>query len=117
MKLAKSILCGVAALGMTAGAAVAQDEGYSSPSASNSESYYVLVEPMTVYEETYVIADPSSDGQVAWNDSPSENVTTYYIYDVDGDTDGKADRQMMIERSDTVAYGPSDADLDYSSVD
>jgi hypothetical protein len=113
MKLAKSILCGVAALGMTAGAAVAQDE-YSSPSASNSESYYVLVEPVTVYEDTYVIAEPSSDGQVAWNDSPSENVTSYYLYDVDDDMDGKPDRQMIIERSDTLAYAPSDADLDYA---
>lgn len=101
MKLAKSILCGVAALGIT-GAAVAQD--------------YVLVEPVAVYEETYVIADPSSDGLVAWNDSPSE-MTTYYIYDVDADMDGKADRQMIIEQSDTLAFAPSDADAGYSSTD
>ena len=87
MKLAKSILCGVAALGITAGAAVAQDE-----------PYYVLVEPVMAYEETYVIADPSSDGQVAWDDSPSEYLT-------------------IIERSDTLAFAPSDADLDYTSVD
>ena len=85
MKLAKSILCGVAALGITAGVAVAQP-------------YYVLVEPVTVYEETYVFADPSSDGQVAWDDSPSEYLT-------------------IIERSDTLAFAPSDADLDYTSVD
>jgi hypothetical protein len=106
MKLAKSILCGVAALGITAGSAVAQDE-----------PYYVLVEPVTVYEETYVFADPSSDGQVAWNDSPSEDVTAYYIYDVDDDMDGKPDRQMIIEQRDTLAYGPSDAELDSSSID
>lgn len=115
MKLAKSILCGVAALGITAGSAVAQSE-MSSPSASNSESYLVFVEPMTVYEQTYVIADPSSDGLVAWNDSPSE-MTTYYIYDVDADMDGKTDRRMIIEQSDTLAFAPSDADADYSSVD
>ena len=71
MKLAKSILCGVAVLGMTAGAAFA-----------NSESD--------------VIADPTSDGLVAWNDSPSE-MTTY-------------------EQSDTLAFAPSDADAD-TSVD
>jgi len=118
MKLAKSILCGVAALGITAGAAVAQDENFSS-SASNSEPYYVLVEPrmepMLVYEETYVIAEPLSDGQVAWSDSPS--VTSYYIYDVDDNMDGKPDRRMIIEQSDTLAYAPSDADLEYSSID
>lgn len=103
MKLAKSILCGVAALGITAGSAVAQSE-MSSPSASDSESYLVFVEPMT------------SDGLVAWNDSPSE-MTTFYIYDVDDDMDGKADRQMIIEQSDTLAFAPSDADADYSSID
>ena len=115
MKLAKSILCGVAALGMTAGAAVAQSD-YLSPNASNSESYYVLMEPVTVYEETYVIAEPSSDGLVAWNDSPSE-MTTYHIYDVDDDMDGKPDRHMIIEQSDTLAYAPSDADAGGTSVD
>ena len=86
MKLAKSILCGVAALGITAGAAGAQDEDYSSPNASNSDA-------------TYVFADPSSDGQVAWADSPSLDV-------------------LIIEPSDTLAYyGPSDTDLEYNSVD
>lgn len=103
MRLAKSILCGVAALGMTAGAAVAQDE-MSSSSVSNSEPY------------SYVIADPSFDGQVAWNDSPSD-VTTYYIYDVDDDMDGRPDRRMIIEQSDTLAYAPGDAALDYTSID
>ena len=114
MKLAKSILCGVAALGITAGAAVAQSDEQS-PSVSNSESYYVLMEPVMVYEETYVLADPSSDGLVAWNDSPSET-TTYYIYDVDGDMDGNH-RHLIIEQSDTLAFAPSDADADYSSTD
>lgn len=111
MKLAKSILCGVAALGMAAGSAVASDE-YSSPDVSMSEPSYVLMEePYTVYQETYVIADPSFDGQVAWNDSPSSDVTSYYIYDVDDDMDGRPDRQMIIEQSDTVASS-SDADLE-----
>lgn len=106
MKLAKSILFGVAALGMTAGALAAQ----------NSEPSYVLTEPVTVYEETYVIAEPSSDGLVAWNDSPSE-MTPYYIYDVDDDMDGKPDRHMIIEQSDTLAFAPSDADAGGTSVD
>ena len=105
MKLAKSILCGVAALGMTAGSAVAMDAH--SSSASTSEPSFLVI------EETYVIADPSFDGQVAWNDSPSE-VTSYYIYDVDDDMDGRPDRQMIIERSDTLAEMPSDADLEES---
>ena len=115
MKLAKSILCGVAALGMTAGAAVAMD-AHTSSSVSTSEPSYVLIEEPTylVYEETYVIADPSFDGQVAWNDSPSSNMTSYYIYDVDDNMDGTPDRQMIIERSDTVASLNSDASLDES---
>lgn len=104
MKLAKSILCGVAALGMTAGAAVAMDAH--SSSASNSEPSFLVI------EETYVIADPSFDGQVAWNDSPSGEVTSYYIYDVDDDMDGRPDRHLIIEQSDTVAAMPSDADLE-----
>lgn len=104
MKLAKSILCGVAALGMTAGAAVAMDAH--SSSASNSEPSFLVI------EETYVIADPSFDGQVAWNDSPSGEVTSYYVYDVDDDMDGRPDRQMIIEQSDTVASTDSDAALE-----
>ena len=115
MRLAKSILCGVAALGITAGSAVAQSE-MSSPSVSNSEPYYVLVEPVMVYEETYVFANPSFDGQVAWNDSPSD-VTTYHIYDVDDDMDGRPDRRMIIEQSDTLAFAPTDAALDTTSID
>lgn len=111
MKLAKSILCGVAALGMAAGSAVAHD-GMSSSGASMSEPSYVLIEPVTVYEETYVIADPSFDGQVAWNDSPSADQVSYYIYDVDDDMDGRPDRQMIIEQSDTLALAPSDAALE-----
>jgi len=106
MKLAKSILCGVAALGMTAGAAFA-----------HSESYLVFVEPMPVYEEAYVIAEPSSDGLVAWNDSPSAEMTTYHVYDLDDDMDGNPDRRVIIEQSDTLAYAPSDADAGYSSID
>ena len=106
MKLAKSILCGVAALGMTAGSAVAMDAH--SSSASTSEPSFLVI------EETYVIADPSFDGQVAWNDSPSAEVTSYYLYDVDDDMDGTPDRQMIIERSDTLASMQSDADLERS---
>ena len=110
MKLAKSILCGVAALGMAAGSAVANEM---SSSASTSEPSFVLIEePMLVYQETYVIADPSFDGQVAWNDSPSSDMTAYYIYDVDDDMDGRPDRQLIIEQSDTVASTHSDAGLD-----
>jgi len=113
MKLAKSILCGMAAFGMAAGTAVAMDAHTSG--ASNSEPSYVLMdEPMLVYEETYVIADPSFDGQVAWNDSPSADMTAYYVYDVDDDMDGRPDGQLIIEQSDTLASSPSDAALDES---
>jgi len=89
MRLAKSILCGAAALGFAAGSAFAE-------------------------HETDVTADPSFDGQVAWNDSPSADVT-YYVYDVDDDMDGRADRMLIIEQSDTLASSESDADLDAQS--
>jgi len=93
MKLAKSILCGAAALGFTAGTAVAADESTSSA------------------EEAYVIADSAFDGQGAWNDSPSYDVA-YSLYGVDDDMDGRPDRYLIIEQSDTLASSQNDADLD-----
>jgi hypothetical protein len=94
MKLAKSILCGAAALGFTAIPALAMDESTSS------------------VEEAYVIADSAFDGQGAWNDSPSSEMT-YYVYDV-YDMDGGLDRYVIIEQSDTLAAMPSDTDLESS---
>src|SRR5688500_6765127 len=73
MRLGKSILCGAAALGCATGSALADE--------STSSSMEMAGGPLVIYEETYVIADPSFDGQVAWNDSPSADVT-YYVYDV-----------------------------------
>jgi hypothetical protein len=105
MKLAKSILCGAAALGM-AGAAFAQDEQSSGMNAS---------QPILVYEETYVIADPAFDGLVAWNDSPSSDVT-YFIYDADA-IGGGPERGMQNEQGDTQVNSSSDADLYSMYVD
>jgi len=76
MKLAKSILCGAAALGFIAGAAIAGD-----------------------------------DGQASWNASPSSDMS-YLLYGVDDDMDGRPDRYVVIEQSDTLVFGPSDADLE-----
>jgi len=76
MKLAKSILCGVAALGFMAGPAIAGD-----------------------------------DGQAFWNASPSSDMS-YLLYGVDDDMDGRPDRYVVIEQSDTLVFGPSDADLE-----
>jgi hypothetical protein len=92
MKLAKSILCGLAALGFTAGTAVAGDESTSSA------------------EEAYVIADSAFDGQGAWNASPSSDMA-YLLYGVDDNMDGRPDRYVIIEQSDTLAATQSDADL------
>ena len=93
MKLAKSILWGVAALGFTAGIAVAAGES------------------TLTAEETYVIADSAFDGQGAWKASPSSDMA-YLLYGVDDDMDGRPDRYVLIEQSDTLASGPSDADLE-----
>ena len=93
MKLAKSILCGVAALGFTAGTAVAAGESTWSA------------------EEAYVIADSAFDGQGAWNASPSYDMA-YSLYGVDDDMDGRPDRYLIIEQSDTLASMQSDADLE-----
>jgi hypothetical protein len=87
MRLAKSILCGAAALGFAAGSALADE------STSSGMEF---------------------DGQVAWNDSPSADVA-YYVYDVDDDMDGRADRTLVIEQSDTLALAPSDAGLETPS--
>jgi hypothetical protein len=93
MKLAKSILCGAAALGFTAVAALAMDESTWSS------------------EEAYVIADSAFDGQGAWNASPSYDMA-YSLYGVDDDMDGRPDRYLIIERSDTLASLQNDTDLE-----
>lgn len=61
MKLAKSILGVIAALGFTAGAAIASD-----------------------------------DGQAAWDDS------SYTAYGIDDDMDGRVDRLLILEQSDSL---------------
>jgi hypothetical protein len=93
MKLAKSILCGAAALGLASASALAMDESTSS------------------VEEAYVIADSAFDGQGAWNASPSYDMA-YSLYGVDDDMDGRPDRYLIIEQSDTLASSQNDADLD-----
>ena len=93
MKLAKSILWGVAAVGFTAGIAGAAGES------------------TLTAEETYVIADSAFDGQGAWNASPSYDMA-YSLYGVDDDMDGRPDRYLIIEQSDTLASSQNDADLD-----
>ena len=101
MKLAKSILYGVTALGIAAGSALANETSFSSmPSDS-----------VLLYEETYVLLEPSFDGQVAWNDSPSFSDVTY-IYEIDDDMDGRADRLLILEESDSLAMSGSDAGLE-----
>jgi hypothetical protein len=40
-------------------------------------------------------------------------VTSYYIYDVDDDMDGRPDRHLILEQSDTVAEMPGDAALEH----
>jgi hypothetical protein len=93
MKLAKSILCGAAALGFTAVPVLALGESTSS------------------IEEAYVIADSAFDGQGAWSASPSYDMA-YSLYGVDDDMDGRPDRYLIIERSDTRASSQNDTDLE-----
>ena len=101
MKLAKSILYGAAAFGIAAGSAMADEQ---SSTAGMPDSSLFLI------EETCVLADPSSpDEQVAWNDSPTSSDVTYYIYDDVHGTDGRPDRQLLIEQSDTLGYSEIDA--------
>lgn len=86
MKLAKSILGGIAALGLTAGAANASE-----PSFMSNES-----EPLVVYEETYLIVPQSYDEQASWTDS------SYSAYGIDDDRDGRVDRVLVLEQSDSL---------------
>jgi hypothetical protein len=86
MKLAKSILGSIAAIGLTAGAAAYASE----PSFMSGES-----EPLVVYEETYLIV-PEYDQQAAWNDS------SYSAYGIDDDMDGRVDRVLILEQSDSL---------------
>ena len=78
MKLAKSILSGIAALGFTAGAAIASEP------------------PFMVYEEAYLMEPQSHDEQAAWDDS------SYTAYGIDDDMDGRVDRMLILEQSDSL---------------
>jgi hypothetical protein len=93
MNLAKSILCGAAALGFAGAPALAIDESTSS------------------VEEVHVIADSAFDGQGAWNASSSYDMA-YSLYGVDDDMDGRPDRYLIIEQRDTLASSQNDADLE-----
>ena len=73
MKLAKSILGSIAAIGLTAGAAAY---------ASEQEEVYLIV--------------PQYDEQAAWNDS------SYTAYGIDDDMDGRVDRVLILEESDSL---------------
>jgi hypothetical protein len=74
MKLAKSILGSIAAIGITAAA-----------SAYASET-----------EEAYLLIVPQYDEQAAWNDS------SYTAYGIDDDMDGRVDRVLILEESDSL---------------
>jgi len=73
MKLAKSILSGIAAIGLTAGAAAYAAE-----------------------EDAYLIVPQAFDEQAAWDDSSST------AYGVDDDMDGRVDRLLILEQSDSL---------------
>lgn len=69
MKLAKSILGGVAALGFATGVAFADD---SMPDLGTGSTEY-MNEPIVVYEETWLVEPLTMDEQVTWNDSQAND--------------------------------------------
>lgn len=106
MKLAKSILGGVAALGIAAGSAVADD---SMPDIGTGSTEY-MNEPIVVYEESWVISDPLIsdtliDEQLVWNDSQSSDEwsSTWYSAEQDSGTD-----PLSVEEYDLFALYPED---------
>jgi len=87
MKLAKSAVLGaVAALGLSAGAAMASE-----PPWMNSPARPAA----TVSEETILIVPQSYDAQGTWSDSSS-----YSAYGIDDDGDGMVDRVLIFDQPD-----------------
>lgn len=87
MKLAKTLACSVATVGLAAGSALA-GEGSFGMNDSWSQS-----EPMA-QEETFILLEPV-------------DVTYYDVYGVDEDRDGVADSYLILEESDTLASSES----------
>jgi hypothetical protein len=82
MKLAKSIACGAAVLGLAIGAAFA-GEGDSGMNSGWSSS-----EPMA-QEETFILLEPA-------------DVAYYDLYGIDENRDGVIDGYLILEESDTL---------------
>jgi hypothetical protein len=82
MRLAKSIACGAAVLGLAIGSAFAA-EGQSGMNEMGSAN-----EPMA-QDQTYIVLEPM-------------DVTYYDVYGVDENGDGLIDGYLFIEESDTL---------------
>jgi hypothetical protein len=80
MKLAKSIACGVAGLGLVAGTALAGEGSFGMNDSWSSN------EPMA-QEETFILLEP---------------VDVVYVYGIDEDRDGTIDSYLFLEASDTL---------------
>ena len=82
MKLAKTVACGAAALGLAVSGALA-GEGHSGMNDEWSPS-----EPAMAQEETYILLEP---------------VDVTYVYEVDENRDGVTDSYLFLEESDSLA--------------
>jgi hypothetical protein len=126
MKFAKRILCGISAIGFATGAAVAGDW----PGDSSNHPFDSMSGPAASglnYESRTDGSIPSVQPTQPSGDSVSylmvEPVQVSYVdvYDIDTDRDGRADGQLLLEQSDTLAMvtpvpaSPSEVDLESSS--
>ena len=86
MKLAKrAVLSAVAALGLTAGAAIASE-----PPWMNSPA-----KPAATASDEVILLVPSYYGQDDWSNS-----STYSAYGIDDDGDGTVDRLLILDQPD-----------------
>jgi hypothetical protein len=105
MKLTKTLLVSVSALGLAVGSAFANDDA--SRATSGIDSRTSSANDLTLESGTGMSGQPNQPTQHpedAGTFVASEPMELSYVevYDVDGDRDGKVDGQLLLERSDTV---------------
>jgi hypothetical protein len=101
MKLAKSFLGGVTALGLATGVALADD---SMPDIGTGSTEY-MNEPIVVYGETWVVDPLTTDEQVTWNDSQASELSSAPS---SADSELGTDLALSPEDYDVLSMSPQD---------
>ena len=104
MKLAKSILCGVSAIGLAVGSAFANeasDRAAPGIDSTTSSANELTLESSTGSSMPSYEPTQAPEDTVAFAVSEPMELSYVEVYDIDEDRDGVADGQLFLERSDT----------------